>query len=367
MRFKTLAEIDAEISRLESLIDGGDMKIVDEKRAMDTIPTLRRDRRALEAVEESISQKEVRITELKTQVVDTPEQTGLNDRYNEINTEIKLLSSLQNEYTTLRRLENEKINAMRKLERDFHATNVAYRAYQNAAYQERREKLKAEREAKDREYRRQAAAKKLAEVSQPAFQSEINTCEGLIAHFDPTSPEAQMAKTKASLYKDAGLKALATRVVETEPKGRKLVREEEDYFVGKPKRGKKGPNKADTPTTSASAEEKSVERGKFQLNHGILVELGKVDVRAPSCWDGVPACVEKLREKLIWYKENSERVTKEVCLPMQFTLLHYLFVFNVCVCRTFLRSNERLMASRTLVAGKGCIKHQQLRMMVLQR
>ena len=319
LRFKTLAEIEAEIARLDSLVESGTMKIVEEKRAInDTIPSLRRDRKALEAAEENISQKEAKITELKAQVVDTPEQ-GLNDRYNEINTEIKQLSALWNDHTTLRRLENEKINAMRKLERDFHAGKAAYRAYQNAAYQARREKFRAEREAKDREYRLQAAAKKLEEASQTAFQSEINTCEGLIAHFDPASPEAQAAKTKASLHKDAGLKALATRVVETEPKGKKLVREEEDYFIGKPKKGKRGPSKAVTPTVSASAEEKSVERGKFQLNHGILVDLGKVDVRAPSCWDDIPACMEKLRERLIWYKENSERVTKEVCLIMKST------------------------------------------------
>jgi len=92
------------------------------------------------------------------------------------------------------------------------------------------------------------------------------------------------------------------------------VREEEDYFIGKPKKGKKGSNKDVVPTTSANTantEEKSAERGKFQLNHGILVELGKVDVKAPSRCDDVPSCVEKLRERLIWYKENSGRVTKE--------------------------------------------------------
>ena len=374
MPFKVLAEIEAEIARLESLVDSDTMRIAEEKEATDTISALQRNRRALEAAEESISHKEAKIMELKVQVVDTPEQIRLNDRYNEISTEIKQLSSLWDEHTALRRLESEKINARQKLEREFNAAKLAYRAIQNAAYHARREKFRTEREAKDREYKRQIAAKKLAEASQPAFQPEINTCEGLIAHFDPDSPEAQAAKTKASLHKDAGLKALATRVVETEPKGKKLVREEEDYFIGKPKKGKRGSNKDTVPTNPANTtntEEKSAERGKFQLNHGILVELGKVDVRAPSRFDEVPSCVEKLRERLIWYKENSERVTQEVCLKMQlyYCCITYIYIFvsDICVRRTLPKHNTRLIASRTLVARKNCIKPQQLRVKPLQR
>ncbi|KAF8431127.1 hypothetical protein BGX38DRAFT_1103934 [Terfezia claveryi] len=324
--FKAVAEIDSVIAGLESQVESGTMKIVEERKALDAISTYRRHRKilqSLDAGENGIAAEKTKIAELKAQLVEDPEQKGLSDRFNQINTELdkikaeqdevyKNLNSLRDERTKLWTKENEQRDAKRKLERDFYAAKDAYRAYEKAAYEVRKERIKAEREAKDKEYKRQIAAQKMEEASQPAFQAEINTCEGLIAHFDPTSPEAQATKTKASLLKDAGLKALATRVVETELKGKKLVKEEEDYFVGKPKKGKKGSGKGSgtaTPTILPTSEEK--ERGKFQLNHGILVELGKVDVMAPTKWDDVPGCVETLREKLAWYKDNSERVTKE--------------------------------------------------------
>jgi len=329
--FKSAAEIDSAIARLESQVESGTMKLVEERKALDTISTYRRHRKtlhSLDAGEGGIAADKAKITELKAQLVEDPEQKALSDRFNEITTKLdkikaeqdevyKNLHTLHDERIMLRTQEGEQRDAKRKLEWDFYAAKDAYREYEKAAYEVRKERMRAEREAKEREYKRRIAAEKMEEASQPAFQAEINTCEGLIAHFDPASPEALATKTKASLLKDAGLKALATRVVETEPKGKKLVKEEEDYFVGKPKKGKKGSAKGSgtsTPTTLATGEEK--EKGKFQLNHGILVELGNVDVRAPTKWDDVPGCVGTLREKLAWYKENSERVTKEVCIIM---------------------------------------------------
>lgn len=304
------------------------MKIVDERKALDTISSHRRHKKTLQgldAEEGGITELKTKVAQLKAQLTEDPEQKKLSDRYTEITTELdnikadqdelyKNLNSLRDERTSLRGVENEKKDAKWKLDREFHAAKNAYRSYEKKAYEARRDRIRAEREAKDKEYKMQIAAQKMEEASQPAYQAEIYTCEGLIAHFDPTAPEAQAAATKPSLLKDAGLKALATRVVNAELKGMKLVKEEVDYFVGKPKKGKKGSNKgsgAVTPTTPVNAEEK--EKGKFQLNHSILSELGKVDVRAPTKWDDVPACVEKLREKLNWYKEHSERVTKEVC------------------------------------------------------
>jgi len=365
--FKSVAEIDSAIASLESQVESGTMKLVEERKAVDTISAYRRHRRTLQSLdagEGEIAADKAKITELKTQLVEDPEQKKLSDRSNEINMELdkikaekdevyRSLQSLRDERTKLKTLENEQKDAKRKLEREFYAAKDAYRAYEKALYEARRERIKAEKEAKDKEYKRQIAAQKMEEANQPAFQAEINTCEGLIAHFDPTSPEAQAAKTKASLLKDAGLKALATRVIETEPKGKKLVKEEEDYFIGKPKKGKKGSAKgsgAATPTTPVASEEK--EKGKFQLNHGILVELGRVDVRAPTKWDDVPGCVENLREKLAWYKENSVRVTKEVCIIMMLCSLHNFFP-NISVCRISPGRRKRLTASKVLVERSG--------------
>lgn len=112
------------------------------------------------------------------------------------------------------------------------------------------------------------------------------------------------------------LAAQSTRVVEdTKSPGIKLVKKEEDYFIGGggKKKGKKGRKEAVSPGAEAPASEAhSSSSGKFNLNVGILEELAKIDVDTPMGKDDVPKTLEKLREKLAWYKKHQEIKTKEV-------------------------------------------------------
>ena len=367
VNYKNVAEIDAAIAELDAQVESDTMKIVDELRALADISSLRRHRNTFEGAQKAIDLDQAKIAELKAQLGENPEQKKLSDRYSEIIAELDSIKAEQDEFynnlrnlrderTRLKGLDREKFEAKKKLEREFYAAEDAYRqlerefyaakdAYRQYEKAARRERQRAEREAKEKEYKRHVAAQMMEEASLPAFASEILTCEGLIAHFDPTSPEALAAKNKSSLLKDAGLKASATRVVASLPEGKKLFKEEEDYFVGKSKKGKKGSNKgsgAATPTAAApQGEDKAGEKGKFHLNHGILSELGKVDVRAPIGWDDVPACVEKLRERLSWYRENSERMTKEVC----FHLLRIKYLILTLLLFRILRKLKKRLTS----------------------
>ena len=324
--YRSVEDIDALIAKLDKAVESGTMKLVDERKALADISQLRKNRKnlaALDSGKDLVDHDKAKIADLKALLGEDPEQKSLSDRYTEIIAELdaikaeqdavyKNLASLREEQNKLRKDEQDKWHAKKALEDAFWTANKAFRAYEKAANEARREKFRSEREAKDKEYKRNAAAAKMEEASEPAYAAEILTCESLIGHFDPQSAEAHAAKTKGSLLKDQGLRATATRVVDALPKGTKLVKKEEDYFVGgKGKKGKKGANKGTsspiTPTTPTHDD-----KGKFQLNHGILIELGKVDVRAPVGWDDVPGCVEKLRARLAFYKENSDRVTKEV-------------------------------------------------------
>lgn len=112
------------------------------------------------------------------------------------------------------------------------------------------------------------------------------------------------------------LAAQSTRAVDaTKLVGTKLVKKEEDYFIGGggKKKGKKGRKEAVSPGAEAApASEAPSSSGKFNLNVGILEELAKVDVDTPMGKDDVPKTLEKLREKLAWYKKHQEIKTKEV-------------------------------------------------------
>lgn len=151
------------------------------------------------------------------------------------------------------------------------------------------------------------------EASEKAYTSEILTCEGLIGFFDPSSAEA--ARKAKLVAEPRALAAQSTRAVETTQldKGTKLVKKEEDYFIGGggKKKGKKGRKDAVSPGPEAASEAPS-SSGKFNLNVGILEELAKIDVDTPMGKEDVPKTLEKLREKLAWYKEHQEIKTKEV-------------------------------------------------------
>lgn len=150
------------------------------------------------------------------------------------------------------------------------------------------------------------------EASEKAYASEILTCEGLIGFFDPSSAEAAR---KAKL--ESGPRALAaqpTRIVEAAaPTGTKLAKKEdrgEDYFAGPgKKKGKKGRKEATNPAPESA---EAAAGGKFSLSIGVLEELAKIDVETPGSKDDVPKTLEKLREKLAWFKEHQEIKTKEV-------------------------------------------------------
>ena len=137
--FKSVAEIDSAIARLESQVESGTMKLVDERRALDTISAHRKHRRTLQSLdagEDGIATEKAKIAELKAQLVEDPEQKRLSDRFNEITAELdkikaeqdevyQNLHSLRDERTKLRTQEGEQRDAKRKLEGDFYAAKDA--------------------------------------------------------------------------------------------------------------------------------------------------------------------------------------------------------------------------------------------------
>jgi hypothetical protein len=79
-----------------------------------------------------------------------------------------------------------------------------------------------------------------------------------------------------------------------------MKKEEEDFFVGSG--GKKKGRGKKTTYDGASA---SAKRGKFNLDPGTVEGLGGLGIDPPASQAEVPAVIEKLREKLEFFKEGS--------------------------------------------------------------
>ncbi|KAL8855606.1 MAG: hypothetical protein Q9178_007754 [Gyalolechia marmorata] len=318
--YKSVEEIDREIQRLEKQVDTGTMKLVDEKKALAEISSLRKQRKGFAGFDEAqkgIDDVKAQISGLRKSL-DNPEATALSQKYDKIAQEMasikseqdqayKNLNSLRDERNKLHSDQQEKYSAVKDIKDKYYKANRAHREYEREQNRIRQEKYKSEMETKQKERRKEAAREKLEEASQPAYMDEILTAGGLIRYFDPSSTEA----TK-ELRSPSGFAADAQRTVEAfDFKGTKVMKKDEredNYFMGsggkKGKKGKKG-GAAGSPAPS------SLPEGRFNLSIGIIEELAKVNIEPPMNQSDIPAVVEKLKAKRDHWKSEQDKKTKE--------------------------------------------------------
>ena len=315
-----MEELDTRISRLEKDVESGTMKLVDEKKALAEVSSLKKLRRnfaSFEDAEKGINDVKAQIAELK-KTMDSPEAKALSEKYNTIAKELddikasqdeafKSINSLRDERTKLQEDQQAKFSNMRSVKDKYYEARNAHRAYEQELYKQRQERRKAENEAYAKEKRKKAATARLEEASAPAYMDEIMTAEGLINYFDPSS-----ATGAKSLRAPSGFAAEAQRTVDDSAiKGTALSKKEDrddTYFMGgggkKGKKGKKG-NNASGPATSTT-------EGKFNLSIGVIEELAKVNINPPTRQADVPEVLEKLKAKVAKWKSESDAKTKEV-------------------------------------------------------
>ena len=325
MSWKTTGDIDQEIQRQEKIAESSNATLVDQKKAIAEISSLRKQKKAFGGFDEAqrgIDKIRTDIAELRKQL-DNPEAKALNQRYDEADRELRAIKAEQDEaYKGLNSLRDERSKAyadqqekwasMKDIKDQYFKANKSYRDWDQEQFRMKQEKQKAERDAFQKEKRRKIAEKKLEEASEPAYMDEILTAEGLIRYFDPSSPEA----SKSLPGGPSAFAAEAQRSVDTNSnfKGTKVSKKEDredTYYMGtggkKGKKGKKG-SAAGSPAPGTPTE------GKFNLSIGIIEELAKVNVEPPMSQAGVPAAIEKLKEKRDQWKKDQEKKTKEVSL-----------------------------------------------------
>jgi chromosome segregation ATPase len=327
--YKSVEDVDREIDRLQKQVESGTMKIVDEKKALNEVSSLNRTKKnftGFEETEKQIQSLKQQISDLK-KGLDNPEQKALSERYTAITKELDEMKSGQDDvYKNLNALRDERSKlqdeqkktwaAIREVKDKYFGARNAFRDWESDNRRQRAIKMREEREAANKEKRRAIAREKLDEAGQPAFMDEILSAEGLIRHFDPSTPTE--AKT---LREPSKFGAQAQRTVDaSDIKGTALKKkgdEEEAYFIGGGgKKGKKG-RKTNADAAPASSE------GKFNLNMGIIEELGKVGVDPPSTQADVPGVVEKLKAKVARWKGDQDKKTKEVSSRNMWVHVHY--------------------------------------------
>ncbi|KAL2820617.1 hypothetical protein BJX63DRAFT_279259 [Aspergillus granulosus] len=322
MSFKNVEELDREIARLEKQVDSGTLRLVDEKKILADISSMRKQRKNFASLDEA----QKAINDLKTQIatlkktLDNPEAKALSDKYTEIQKELdaikaeqdgafKNLNALRDERTKLHSEQQKKWAAIREVKDTYHKARKAYKEWEDEAWKIRREKQKAQRDAFEREKKRKIADKKLEEASRPAYTDEILVAQGLIRHFNPAYDFASLGLDDKKGPTSAFRAEIGRTVDDSGIKGMKVLKkEEDDYFVGtggkKGKKGKKGSaNGSPAPGTPAET--------KFNMNVGIIEDFAKVKIDPPMNQSDVPAVVEKLAAKITEWKRDQASKTEE--------------------------------------------------------
>ena len=203
--------------------------------------------------------------------------------------------------------QQKKYASVKEIKDKYYQARRAAADYEKEARRIREEKRKAENDAYHRGRRQEAAKSKLEDASAPAYQDEIRTTQSLLAHFDPSSGQKQeavgpgkFAATASRTVDDAGIKG--TRLV-------KKGNEDDSYFVGS---GGKKNKRNRTQKQQNGAASPAPEGGKFNLDLGTIDSLGKIGVDPPMSQNDVPGVVEKLKEKLEFWKGDQKRKTDEV-------------------------------------------------------
>lgn len=311
--YKSVADVDSQISSLESQVNSGTMKLVDEKKALADISSLRKIRKNFGQFDDSqkaIDDLRTKIKEIKDSMED-PEQKAMSEQYSKIQAELdkikaeqdeayKGLSSLRDERTKLHGEQQETFSAIRKLKDDYYGQKKAFQAYEKEARDKAFQRRKAEREKFVLERKKADAERLLGEASDPAYIEEIRRANSLLQFLDPSHKEE-----KGPLVAASGLTAQAQRTVDDSAlKGTKLVRKEDrddDFFAPAAKKGKKGKK------SGAAASNKA-----FNCPPSVVEDCASMGIDPPMGPDDVPGVIEKVKAKLDHWKSDQVAQTNRV-------------------------------------------------------
>jgi len=292
-------------------VDSGQMKLVDEKKALAEVSNLRRLLKSFDGIEglqKNIDAKKAENADLK-KTFDSSENKALSEKYAANQKELdeikagrddvnKNFDKLKAEREKLHDKQNQTWKVIQELKDKYYSQRKEYKAFEDQLYQQRRDKQKTEREQYEKDRRKKAAEARLEEASAPAYTDEIVTAENIIKHFDSSYGAAEADKGPGKFAASA-----QRSIDESGFKGMTVMKkEEEDFFAGAG--GKKKGKKA----TKAPGD-------KFSLSLDLIEGLGRLGVDPPSNQGEVAPTVEKLKEKVANWKKDQKEQTDKASIP----------------------------------------------------
>ncbi len=292
------------------------MKLVDEKKALAEISSLRKLRKNFSGFDndqKAIDDLKAKIKEIKDSMED-PEVKALSEEYNKIQAEIdtikaeqdgvyKNITALRKERDDLRNKQQATWEALKNRKDQYHTQRKEAMNHERQQREKRRQREQEERERFNKERRMARAQQMLAEASDPAFAEQIRRADNLARFFDPS----HVAEAKTPLLADKGLAAAAQRKVDTTGfEGMKLVRKEDrdDDYLPATKKGKKAKKSHAAAEAPASS--------KFSCPPSVMEDCTFIGVNPPMSAAEVPEVLEKVKAKIEQWKADQPEQTRKV-------------------------------------------------------
>ncbi|KAI8090532.1 hypothetical protein BDF21DRAFT_377608 [Thamnidium elegans] len=307
--FKSTAEVDERIRELEIQIERG-VRLVEEKKILQEISTLKRGRTQVEGLgeqQEAIERERNFYNELRKNV-DDGENKRLSDKYELLNAELKTLivdgakqreerNKLYDERTRIKLLLDETYDTLRACRSEHRKAKDDYYNAAREAHEKRKETERVEKIKYEAEKREADARQELELASLPAFEHEIVLCDTLSAFLQGFVTKSGQDPVNATSVTtdDANSK--------NAPQGFVIKKKENDevYFMG-------GKNKKKGGAAKAPKEKKS---DILKLPLATMEDFFEVKVTVPTKISEVPATIEKLKERKLAYVAEQPKVTEE--------------------------------------------------------
>ncbi|OWB73677.1 hypothetical protein B5S31_g3434 [[Candida] boidinii] len=312
--FKNVDEIDNQIKKLDDLIGTGTLKIVDERRYIKEISSLRKLRKdfgSIESQQKSIDGDKEKISELKKKLTEFSNKE-IQSRFEEIQKELDTLNNSNKSIQTKRDNLFNSRRALYKDRDDLYSQIKKIRADFDQEFKKFKESMEIEKKRRveeERVYRLELKKADLldeieflsGDLKKPAFAKEIDEIESLLVFFDPSYTKSS---SSSSSINNSSFKTRTStgRVIEAPADVVILKKEAETFFKGgkSTKKGKKSNNNS----SSSSAK-------NFTMEPAIISRLSELSISLPVSQDDVPTTIESLNSKFEDYKVKQVDETKK--------------------------------------------------------
>ncbi|KAJ1973228.1 multicopy suppressor of BFA (Brefeldin A) [Dimargaris verticillata] len=318
--FQSVADLDKRVSELEEQIEGGQLTLVAERKALDTVASLQRGRKVVEGChsEQEAIDRDLKQLETINAQLEEEDTDPLSDQFHQVQSELKVskaeAAKLQQDKQEALQLRAEakknldELYAERRAQQNaFHEAKAKYNAWVQEDRKRRDEERRQQRLEEERERKQAQIEEAQALADTPAFAHELATCASLLHYLDDKVLPAPLRANNCA----EPLQTLPPTI--NIPKGAQVLNRGSNstpHELSSKSKKRTHRKKRHDPESAQGTNSSQLGRTiTFPL--AVMEQFWEVGLTPPATMADVQACRKELVEKQQWYLDNQDRVAAE--------------------------------------------------------